>query len=105
MTTPATAHSPFAGARLLVVKLGSAVLTTPDGNLDMKVIRDTADVMAEMVGAGRRVIREGGAYVANLRVPAEDAVLTRADLVHGRWLVLRRGRRHVAGVELSAATI
>lgn len=35
-------------------------------------------------GAGRRTIGEGGAYVANVRVTEQDAVLTDADLLHGR---------------------
>jgi tyrosyl-tRNA synthetase len=48
-------------------------------------------------GAARRTIKEGGAYVNNIRVSDPDAVLTQADLVHGRWLVLRRGRKAIAG--------
>jgi len=50
--------------------------------------------------AGRRVIEEGGAYVNNVKVSSVDAVPDRADLLHGRWLVLRRGKRSVAGVEV-----
>ncbi|RKN40317.1 tyrosine--tRNA ligase [Micromonospora endolithica] len=50
----------------------------------------------------RRVIAEGGAYVNNNRVSAVDAVLTPEDLLHGRYLVLRRGKRSFAGVELRA---
>ena len=50
--------------------------------------------------AARRMIAEGGAYLNNARVPAEDAVTKLADLLYGRFLVLRRGRRLVAGVEL-----
>jgi tyrosyl-tRNA synthetase len=48
----------------------------------------------------RRMIAAGGAYLNNARVLAEDAVPDAADLLHGRFLVLRRGRRTVAGVEL-----
>ncbi|MDG4798405.1 tyrosine--tRNA ligase [Micromonospora sp. WMMD1082] len=48
----------------------------------------------------RRVIAEGGAYVNNNRVTAADAVVTSEDLLHGRYLVLRRGKRSFAGVEL-----
>jgi len=47
-----------------------------------------------------RTIAEGGAYLNNTRVSAEDAVLDPASLLYGRFLVLRRGRRTVAGVEL-----
>ena len=48
----------------------------------------------------RRMIAEGGAYLNNQRVTAEDAVPGAADLLRGRFLVLRRGRRTVAGVEI-----
>ncbi|MDG4801490.1 tyrosine--tRNA ligase [Micromonospora sp. WMMD980] len=48
----------------------------------------------------RRVIAEGGAYVNNTRITETDATVTAADLLHGRYLVLRRGKRSFAGVEL-----
>ncbi|MFI7429189.1 tyrosine--tRNA ligase [Micromonospora sp. NPDC049836] len=48
----------------------------------------------------RRVIAEGGAYVNNTRIAAVDATVSEADLLHGRYLVLRRGKRSFAGVEL-----
>ncbi len=50
--------------------------------------------------AARRAIAEGGAYLNNRKVADEDAVPEPADLLHGRYLVLRRGRRTVAGVEV-----
>ncbi|CAB4913193.1 unannotated protein [freshwater metagenome] len=49
-------------------------------------------------GAARRTIAEGGAYLNNERVTAEDYAPTTADLLHGRWLVLRRGKRSMAGI-------
>jgi tyrosyl-tRNA synthetase len=48
----------------------------------------------------RRTIAEGGAYVNNERVTDGAAVVDPSGLLHGKWLVLRRGRRNVAGVEL-----
>ncbi|WP_373688871.1 tyrosine--tRNA ligase [Verrucosispora sioxanthis] len=50
----------------------------------------------------RRVIAEGGAYVNNVRVVAADAVVSPADLLHDRYLVLRRGKRSFAGVEVES---
>jgi tyrosyl-tRNA synthetase len=47
----------------------------------------------------RRTVAEGGAYVNNERVTDADAPPADAALLHGRFLVLRRGRRTVAGVE------
>jgi tyrosyl-tRNA synthetase len=50
--------------------------------------------------AARRAIAGGGAYLNNRKVSAEDAVPEPSDLLRGRYLVLRRGRRVVAGVEV-----
>ncbi|MFC4030548.1 tyrosine--tRNA ligase [Streptomyces polygonati] len=51
--------------------------------------------------AARRTIKEGGAYLNNTKVAGEDAQPTRDDLVHGRWLVLRRGKRNLGAVEVA----
>jgi len=48
----------------------------------------------------RRAVAEGGAYVSNERVTDVDAVPTVGDLLHGEFLVLRRGRRTVGAVRL-----
>ena len=50
--------------------------------------------------AARRAIAEGGAYLNNVRVTEQDAVPSVDDLLHGRFLVIRRGKRTVGGVEV-----
>ncbi|MFC1444369.1 tyrosine--tRNA ligase [Streptacidiphilus sp. N1-10] len=50
--------------------------------------------------AARRAVKEGGAYLNNAKVTDEEAAPTEADLLHGRWLLLRRGKRSLAAVEL-----
>ncbi|MFC5907372.1 tyrosine--tRNA ligase [Streptacidiphilus monticola] len=52
--------------------------------------------------AARRTVNEGGAYVNNEKVSDEAAVVTASDLLHGRWLLLRRGKRNLAAIELVA---
>ncbi|QTE30710.1 tyrosine--tRNA ligase [Pengzhenrongella sicca] len=49
--------------------------------------------------AARRAIADGGASVNNVRIADEAAVLAGADLLHGRWAVLRRGKRTLAVVD------
>jgi len=49
--------------------------------------------------AARRAVAEGGAYVNNVRVTDAEWSAGPTDLLHGRWLVLRRGKRSVAGVD------
>ncbi|MBW5422655.1 tyrosine--tRNA ligase [Streptomyces sp. BG9H] len=65
------------------------------------------DLLAEVglvasKSAARRTVKEGGAYVNNVKVAAEDAVPAREELLHGRWLVLRRGKKNLAAVEVTA---
>jgi tyrosyl-tRNA synthetase len=52
-------------------------------------------------GEARRTVAEGGAYVNNVRVADADAPVPLEALLHGRYLVLRRGKKTVAGVELT----
>ncbi len=57
---------------------------------------------AGLVGSlneARRAITEGGAYVNNERVSDVEATVPADALLHGRFLVLRRGKRTFAGVE------
>jgi tyrosyl-tRNA synthetase len=52
-------------------------------------------------GEARRTVAEGGAYVNNERVTDADAVVPESALLHGRFLVLRKGKRTFAGVEVA----
>jgi tyrosyl-tRNA synthetase len=56
--------------------------------------------VAPSVSAARRAISEGGAYLNNERVSEADAAPSPADLLHGRFLVLRRGKRTIGAVEV-----
>jgi tyrosyl-tRNA synthetase len=47
---------------------------------------------------GRRAIAGGGAYLNNRKVTEQDARPDPSDLLHGHFLVLRRGKRTVGGV-------
>ena len=51
--------------------------------------------------AGRRAINEGGVSVNNVKITDEDHRVTTADFLHGKWLVLRRGKRTFGGIKLS----
>ncbi len=56
--------------------------------------------LARSKGEARRTITEGGAYVNNQRVTDAEHVPGEDDLLAGGWLVLRRGKKNLAGVEL-----
>ncbi|GAC80715.1 tyrosyl-tRNA synthetase [Gordonia malaquae] len=50
--------------------------------------------------AARRAIDEGGAYVNNVKITDADWTPGVDDLLHGRWLVLRRGKKTFAGARI-----
>jgi len=71
-------------------------------------IPPVADLMAltgivASKSAARRTIAEGGAYLNNRKVTSADAVPGPADLLHGRYLIVRRGKRTVGGVDVRPA--
>jgi len=50
--------------------------------------------------AARRVVKEGGAYLNNEKISGEDFKPQQSDLLHGRFMVLRKGKRDLAAVEV-----
>lgn len=56
--------------------------------------------LVESKSAARRIIKEGGAYLNNEKVSGEDFAPTTSDLLHGRYLLLRKGKRDLAAVEI-----
>ncbi|WP_349679620.1 tyrosine--tRNA ligase [Dietzia sp. UBA5065] len=59
-----------------------------------------ASGLCESRGAARRAVGEGGAYVNNERIADAEWTPAPSDLLHGRWLVLRRGKKSFAGVRI-----
>ena len=57
--------------------------------------------LIESKSAARRIIKEGGAYLNNQKISGEDFAPASSDLLHGRFLVLRKGKRDLAAVEVS----
>lgn len=60
-----------------------------------------ASGLVDSKGAARRTIKEGGAYVNNQRIESAEWEPMAEDLLHGSWLVLRRGKKNFAGAKLS----
>jgi tyrosyl-tRNA synthetase len=60
----------------------------------------TATGVIESKSAARRIIKEGGAYLNNKKVGSEDFAPSAEDLLHGRYLLLRKGKRELAAVIL-----
>ncbi|NEB01293.1 tyrosine--tRNA ligase [Streptomyces sp. SID13726] len=93
-------------AELDAKTLAAALSELPNIKIDR--LSQVVDMLAatELVAsksAARRTIKEGGVYVNNVKITAEDAVPALQSLLHGRWLVLRRGKKNLAAVEVTGA--
>ena len=56
--------------------------------------------LVDSKSAARRIVKEGGAYLNNERVPSEDFAPAPESLLFGRFLLLRKGKRDLAAVEV-----
>ncbi|WNV89426.1 tyrosine--tRNA ligase [Umezawaea sp. Da 62-37] len=85
--------------------LDGAMAEAPTGEVALTEAPTIVDLLvtsglAESRGAARRTVKEGGAYVNNAKVADEEWTPGKEDLLHGKWLVLRRGKRNTAGVRV-----
>ena len=58
--------------------------------------------IVESKSAARRVVKEGGAYINNEKISGEDFAPTTDHLLHGKFIVLRKGKRDLAAVEVTS---
>ena len=59
-----------------------------------------ASGVVESKSAARRIVKEGGAYLNNEKVAAEDFAPQKSDFLCGKYALLRKGKRDLAAVEL-----
>ena len=65
------------------------------------VVLVTSSGVVESKSAARRVIKEGGAYLNNEKISGEDFTPKSSDLLHGQFLLLRKGKRDLVAVEIT----
>lgn len=58
--------------------------------------------LSESKSAARRTVGEGGAYVNNVKFSDVDAVIDSSALLHGRYVLVRRGKKSLAMVEVAS---
>jgi tyrosyl-tRNA synthetase len=87
------------GPETLGAALREAGHITVDGDLPTVAHLFQLAGLVSSLSEARRTVNEGGAYVNNERVTDADAVPADDAWLPGGWLVLRRGRRTVAGVQ------
>jgi tyrosyl-tRNA synthetase len=83
----------------VTAELGATEMPVDDRLPSVVDVLERSGVVASK-GAARRAIAEGGAYLNNAKVSDVDAQLTEADVLHGRFVVARRGKRTVGAVTL-----
>jgi tyrosyl-tRNA synthetase len=71
-----------------------------EGSLPSVVALLAQSGLSKSLSDARRTVAEGGAYVNNVKVTDGDTPLPESSLLHGSLLVLRKGKRTIAGVEL-----
>ena len=86
----------------VVAELGGAEIDVDGGWPTVAEVLQAGGVVASR-SAGRRAAAEGGAYLNNQRVTDGDAAVGADDLLHGRWLIVRRGKRTVGAVTITGA--
>jgi len=88
--------------RTLVSALAQLPRTSVPAGEDIPTWVDllAATGVVDSKSAARRIVKEGGAYLTNQKVPAEDFAPTSSDLLYGRFLLLRKGKRDLAAVEI-----
>jgi tyrosyl-tRNA synthetase len=92
------------GEPTLTAALREAGSVTVDGDVpSIAQLMQLTGLVASLSEA-RRTVKEGGAYLNNVRVADAEAVPGEQDWLPGGWLVLRRGRRTVAGVQRTTAS-
>lgn len=80
-------------------ELPHAVLSADQ--LDMVTVL-TETGLAASKSEARRILKEGGAAINNVKVQGEDAALSTQDLLLGKYAVVRRGKKNMALVELAS---
>ncbi|MBA2717604.1 MAG: tyrosine--tRNA ligase [Propionibacteriales bacterium] len=108
----AAAEALFGGGELAGLDsrtLDTALRETPHIDVTAPSLPTYAELLADTSlttsrSAARRTVADGGAYVNNRRIVDADAIPTADDVLPGGWLVLRRGKRSVAGVRWHRST-
>lgn len=105
----AAASALFGGGDLRALDeqtLTSALAEAPSVQVPDHSAALVVELLAEGLGLSRsearRAVKDGGAYLNNVKVLDESTVPVEGDWLHGRFLVLRKGKRNTVVVERSA---
>lgn len=94
------AELPDSTLTAVMSEVQAAEIAPTDGQLPLVADVLAASGVVSSKSAARRAIAEGGAYLNNQKVTDVETRLTNDDLLAGRWVLLRRGKRTVGSVKL-----
>jgi tyrosyl-tRNA synthetase len=91
-----------------VATLDAALREAPHVEVAAAELPSYADLLVQAglagsKGSARRTVAEGGAYVNNERIENAESSPTTSDVLPGGWLLLRKGKRTLAGVRVGPA--
>jgi tyrosyl-tRNA synthetase len=92
-------------AALDAATLRDATAELPGGEVapgDSIVDALVATGLVDSRNAARRVLRDGGASLNNVKIGDPEALLTEADFLHGQVALVRRGRKSLAAARRSS---
>ncbi len=104
----AASRALFGGGDLTALDAGTLAAATAElPSAEVRIGDPVVDVLAATgivasKGAARRAIAEGGAYLNNQKVTDDTATVTADDLLHGRWVLVRRGKRTLGAGQVVA---
>ncbi|RJT80718.1 tyrosine--tRNA ligase [Arthrobacter cheniae] len=92
----------LAALDLVTLQAATAELDSVPTSRDALGIVDllVASGLSPSNSAARRTVAEGGAYVNNAKISDADHTVGEDDLLHGRYLLVRRGKRNLAMLDL-----
>lgn len=82
----------------VIAELPTAKVSAEDLGI-LKVLQ--ASGLSKSQSEARRTVTEGGAYVNNEKVEGIDTVLSESGFLHGRYAIVRRGKKNMAVIELA----
>ena len=90
-------------ARTLRAVLSDISLTHLTAGTELPLVVDVlaASGVVASKSAARRAVNEGGAYLNNIKITDPEARLADEDLLQGTYVVARRGKKTIGGVEIS----
>jgi tyrosyl-tRNA synthetase len=95
-----TLHQLDPGTLAAALREAGSVQVSRSSGMPTVVDLLVASGLSHSKSEARRTVGEGGAYLNNERVNDPDHAPGDADLIGGSWLVLRRGKKNLAGVEV-----